>query len=200
MTAPGGDFGEGAHDDRAGSRPPGGRAFEEPTRQTAWEPPGSDHPPPAYPAGYQPGYPYQQPPGPPYPPAPPPPGYGPPPGFGPPPGYGPPPGFGPPPGYGPAPYPAGYPPLPDYHGGYWPSGDARPGTNGLAIASLLLSLTGLLCCFIGSIAGIVLGVVALSQIKRTRQGGSAMAAAGIVIGIGGLLVGLAVAAVTVHSR
>lgn len=195
MTGGGGSFGEGARDDEAESRSPGGRGFAEPARQAAWEPPGSDYPPPhpgVYHPGYEPGsaapYPppanvpaYQQPPGRPYPPVPPPPGYG------------------SPPGYEPAPYFGGYPP-PAYPGGYGPFG-AKPVTNGLAVASLLSSLTGLLCCFIGSIVGIVLGIVALSQIKQTRQGGHGMAVAGIVIGsIGALLFGLVVAVFGIRSR
>lgn len=193
----GGSFGEGARDDEAESRSPGGRGFEEPTRRAAWEPPGWDYPPPhpgAYHPGYEPGsaapYPppmpppanvpaYQQPPDRPYPPVPPPPGHG------------------PPPGYEPAPYFGGYPP-PAYPGGYGPPG-ARPGTNGFAVASLVSSLTGLLCC-IGSIAGIVLGIVALSQVKQTRQGGHGMAVAGIVIGGIGVLIGLVVTVVSISSR
>lgn len=117
MTAPGGGFGESAHDDADASRP--GGAFAEPTRQGPWEPPGSDYPPPGYPAPYpapipppapMPGYGQ---PAPPYPPVP------------------------PPPGYGPAPYPGAYPPLPNYRGGYGTFDAARPGTNGLAVASLV---------------------------------------------------------------
>ncbi len=132
----GGSFGEGARDDEAESPSPGGRGFEEATRQAGWEPPGLDYPSPhpgMYHPGYAPGsaapYPppnvsaYQQPPGRPYPPASPPPGYGTPPGYDP-----------------AAPYSGGYPP-PAYPAGYGPSG-ARPGTNGLAVASLVSSLTG----------------------------------------------------------
>ena len=56
-----------------------------------------------------------------------------------------------------------------------------PGTNNLAVASLVLSIIGL-CCGIGSIVGIVLGFVARSQIKTSGQSGDGMALAGIIIG------------------
>jgi hypothetical protein len=190
MTAPGGGFNDSAHGDEANPLQPGGQAPERPTQQPPWEPPGSDYPPPAYqPPGYSAGHPAMYPPpGPPYPP-------------------GPLPAGGPPPGYGALPYPDGYDgyyAMPDYHyfeqGGYGPPDLMQPGTNGLAIASLILSLTGFLCCFVGSIVGIVLGVVALSQIRQTRQGGYGMAVAGIVIGIGTLLVGLVFTTLRIHTR
>lgn len=72
----------------------------------------------------------------------------------------PPPNFGPPPGGMPAP---------------------QAGTNGLAIASLILSVVGFFCG-IGSIIGIILGFIARGQIKQTGQGGAGLATAGIIIG------------------
>jgi uncharacterized membrane protein len=69
----------------------------------------------------------------------------------------------------------------------------------MAIASLISSFTGLLCC-IGSIVAIVLGTIALDQVKRTREDGYGLAVAGIVIGILGLLAWLIVAIFSVHSR
>ena len=103
-----------------------------------------------------------------------PPGYGPPPpGYGaPPPGYGAPP---PPPGYG-AP-PPGYGGQPQY--GYQPGGP-KPGTNGLAIASLVTGILG--CCGPLAIAAIVLGIVARGQIKQSGQQGEGLAIAGIICG------------------
>ncbi|BBZ12822.1 DUF4190 domain-containing protein [Mycobacterium branderi] len=79
--------------------------------------------------------------------------------------------------------PPGYP-----QGGYdgYPE---QPGTNTLAIASLVASLVGLLCG-VGSIVGIVLGTVAVNQIKQTRQQGYGLAVTGIVVGIGTLVVGI----------
>jgi len=59
----------------------------------------------------------------------------------------------------------------------------------MAIGSLVASLVGFLC-WLGSIVGIVLGVVALNQIKQTREEGHGLAIAGIAIGALSLVVGL----------
>ena len=92
-----------------------------------------------------------------------------------PPGNYPVPGSQPPPAYPPPGYPApgGYPPP-----GYPP----RAGTNGMAIGSLVCSVAGLACYGIPSIVGIVLGVVAMNQIKQTGQEGRGMALAGVIVG------------------
>ena len=37
-------------------------------------------------------------------------------------------------------------------------------------------------CGIGSIVGIVLGIIAMNQIKQTREGGHGLAIAGIAVG------------------
>jgi hypothetical protein len=68
----------------------------------------------------------------------------------------------------------------------------------MAIAALISSFTGLFCC-IGGIVAIVLGIIALDQIKRTRQDGYAIAVAGIVIGIATLIVALIVGIFAMHS-
>ncbi|WP_406814553.1 DUF4190 domain-containing protein [Mycobacterium sp. M23085] len=225
MTAPGGGFGEGAHDDKADSPTAGGGAGEQPDASAPWEPPEAppaaesvppSYPPPGYSPEYGSGFPppagpppgYEQPPGyggPAYPPPPyPPPPYGgpayPPPPYPPPP-YGgpayPPPPYGGPPPYGPPTYPAGYYPMPDYQGGYGPAGPPPAGTNRLAIASLIASFAGLLLP-VSSIVAMVLGVIALDQIRRTRQDGFGMAVAGIVIGIATLLVVLVVLLFKLH--
>lgn len=60
------------------------------------------------------------------------------------------------------------------------------GTNGMAIGSLVASLIGLCTC-IGSIVGIILGVIALNQIKERGQDGRGMALAGIWVGVGGIV-------------
>ncbi|MGA8331526.1 MAG: DUF4190 domain-containing protein [Mycobacterium sp.] len=96
-------------------------------------------------------------------------------------GYAPPPGYGGPPPY----YPGPYDP---YHG--YPTGPQR--TNGLAVASLVTSIAGVvlgiplaLFCYVGvliPIVGAVLGGVALGQIKRTNQPGHGLAIAGLAIG------------------
>jgi uncharacterized membrane protein YeaQ/YmgE (transglycosylase-associated protein family) len=96
----------------------------------------------------------------------------------------------PPPIY-PPPYPGvvGYPGYPGYYqGGYDPYRPTKPpGTNGKAIAALVTSLVGLFCCGLPSIVGLILGVIAMRETKRTGQDGYAMAMIGAIIG------GLAVA-------
>ena len=54
----------------------------------------------------------------------------------------------------------------------------------MAIASLVASCIGILpfICGLGSIIGIVLGVVALNQIKTSGEGGRGLAIAGIAVG------------------
>ena len=54
-------------------------------------------------------------------------------------------------------------------------------TNGMAIASLVLSLVG---C---SLLGIIFGGLAISQINKGRGSGKGLAIAGLVIGIVGLI-------------
>ena len=94
----------------------------------------------------------------------------------------------PPPVY-PTPYPTPYPPAAGYpyppYGGdpfdpYRPL--KPPGTNGKAIAALVCSLSGLVFCGLPSIAGIILGIVAMRETKRTGQDGFGLAVAGLAIG------------------
>ncbi|WP_328389987.1 DUF4190 domain-containing protein [Nocardia sp. NBC_00416] len=78
-----------------------------------------------------------------------------------------------------------------YQAGYQPYGyPANRGTNGLAIASLVTSLAGFATCGLTSIVGIILGVIALNQIRDSGQEGRGMALAGIWAGVG--LIALAV--------
>jgi hypothetical protein len=101
------------------------------------------------------------------------------------------PGGYPPPGF-PAPgYPApghqqpGYPPpYPPYAGGYPydPYRAAQPaGTNGKAIAALVCALTGLLCG-LPAVVGVVLGIIAMRETRRTGQDGWGLALAGVIVG------------------
>lgn len=53
----------------------------------------------------------------------------------------------------------------------------------MAIASLVCSLASPLCCSVLSLVGIILGVVALNQIKQTGEQGRGLALAGIIIGV-----------------
>ncbi|MBV8862949.1 MAG: DUF4190 domain-containing protein [Mycobacterium sp.] len=166
-------------------------------------PPGDDPPTPVEPRAPL-NYPEYLPPYSPHAsPAPPAPPYGYPPAHYGPPSYGAPPGYGGPPGYGPPPgYPGPYDPYQLY-----PRGPA--GTNGLAVGSLITSIAGVvlgipltLTCYIGAViplVGVVLGAVALGQIKRTNQQGRGLAIAGIVVGavMTVLLVLIAIAMMTV---
>ena len=83
----------------------------------------------------------------------------------------------------PPPYPGG-----PYHYGtpgyaYDPYRPLRPvGTNGKAIAALVLSLLGLTCCAVTAVPGVVLGVTAMRETKRTGQDGWGIALAGTIIG------------------
>jgi hypothetical protein len=120
------------------------------------------------------------------------------------------------PGPAPASYPPGpYPPAPAFPGqapgggyqsppvpGYWAQPPA-PGfvrvtrTNGLAIASLVLGILWLF--WLGSLVGLVLGLVALKQIKDRNQGGRGIAIAGVVLSVL-WLVGLVVAVIVGASK
>ncbi|WP_157803730.1 DUF4190 domain-containing protein [Luteimicrobium subarcticum] len=144
----------------AGAYPPP-QAYPPPTgpaapQQGAYPPPPSGQPP-AYPGAY-PGQPGQ--PGAGYPGQPTPyPGQG---GYPGQPGY---------PGRQPGPY--GTPPV-------WAPPAAR--TSGLAIASLAVSLGGIVTCGAASIVGLILGIVALNDIKKNGTRGKGLAIAGIVVG------------------
>jgi hypothetical protein len=98
----------------------------------------------------------------------------------------------PPPGFPYSPAPGNYAPPPEY-GAPYPTGYGYPaqptGTNSLAIFSLVASVVGLLCG-IGSIIGIVLGTIAISQIKKSRQNGYGLAVAGIVVGVASLVISI----------
>lgn len=84
----------------------------------------------------------------------------------------------PPPGYvaGPAPYP-GYDPYDPYR----PM--RPPGMNGMAIASLAVSVGSIvLCCGATAFIGIILGVIGMRQTRRTGQDGHGLALAGTIVG------------------
>ncbi|MEC3913963.1 DUF4190 domain-containing protein [Nocardia sp. CDC160] len=105
---------------------------------------------------------------------------------------------------------AGYPPAGQVQGGgaqppgygypgYQPYGYSLPTqqTNSLAIASLIVSIVGLpgmfMCLFIPliSIVGLVLGIVSLNQIKSNpQQQGRGLALGGIWVGAAGVVIGL----------
>lgn len=85
--------------------------------------------------------------------------------------------------------PYGTPPPP----GYGAPMMAAPATNGNAIVSLVLSLSGLVCLYlIGPILGIIFGNKARKEIAVSggRQTGDGMAQAGVIIGW--ILLGLSI--------
>jgi hypothetical protein len=195
MTASGGDSGEKPQN--AGDQSPSEGTYEAPPIEQSAPLPGYE----AAPSGYEPSPPaYETPSA-----YPPPSGY-PPPSY-PPPGYPPPapggygaPGYPEPTPYYPGPQGGGAfppPPLPPQYGGTpGPGGYGYPappsGTNTLAISSLVTSVLGFipLCGWILSIVGIVLGIVALTQIKQSRQGGYGLAVAGIVVGAATMVISI----------
>lgn len=100
----------------------------------------------------------------------------PPPGPPTPPGQG---GFQPPPGYGSQPeyQPQGYQPY-----GFQPVAQQSK-TSGMAIASLVCSLSGILLCGIPAVLGVIFGFIGLSQTKDGARNGRGMAVAGLIVGI-----------------
>jgi hypothetical protein len=149
----------------------------------------------------------------------PPPGWPPvPDGFVPPPGWQPDPSWPPPPpgwqlwlpddtpgtpgagGYQPGGYqPGGYQP-----GGYQPGDYLRPaksGTNGFAIASLILGILGLFT--ISAILSIIFGIVALVKIRNVPQKGKGFAIAGLILScvwLAALAILIAVSVATTAQR
>ncbi|MDZ5620262.1 DUF4190 domain-containing protein [Nocardioides sp. HM23] len=73
--------------------------------------------------------------------------------------------------------PYGAPPSP--YGGY----PVPKQTNGLAIASLVVSIVSIaFCCGFPGVAGAIMGHVARKQIREQDQTGDGMALAGIIVG------------------
>lgn len=77
-------------------------------------------------------------------------------------------------------------------------------TNGLAIASLVLGIVGILFCWcygfgiLPSIPGVILGIISLGQIKKNGQGGKGIAIAGLILSILGGLLSIIMIFVFVH--
>jgi hypothetical protein len=70
-----------------------------------------------------------------------------------------------------------------------PAGDepgSDPGLNPLALASLVLGMVWVY--WLGSVLAIVLGCIALRQIRRDRRTGAGLAIAGVVLGCVGMAV------------
>ena len=79
-----------------------------------------------------------------------------------------------------APQPYSQPPVQHHY--YSGGAPATRGTNGMATASMVLGLVGFVSCGLTSVLAIIFGHVAQSQIKRTREEGSGMAVAGLILG------------------
>ncbi|OBC05112.1 hypothetical protein A5784_11375 [Mycobacterium sp. 852013-50091_SCH5140682] len=78
----------------------------------------------------------------------------------------------------PQPYPAAYPGYPTYPSyGYPP----HRGTSGMAIGALVCSALGLVVCLPAPI-GVILGIMAMRETKRTGQEGYGLALAAVIIG------------------
>ncbi len=78
-------------------------------------------------------------------------------------------------------YPGGYPApgYPAYGAAYTPP----PRTNGIALASMIVSIASLLLCVgFPGIVGLVLGIVGLNQVMRDGSRGRGFAITGIVVG------------------
>ncbi|MGP3914294.1 DUF4190 domain-containing protein [Nonomuraea sp. 10N515B] len=71
---------------------------------------------------------------------------------------------------------------PTHGGGGYEQPPPAPKTNGLAIASLILGITGFITCGFTSILAIVFGHVALNQIRRDGTDGRGMALSGTILG------------------
>ncbi|MBE1532352.1 DUF4190 domain-containing protein [Actinomadura algeriensis] len=79
------------------------------------------------------------------------------------------------------PYAQSYQPQPAVQHHHY-GGPSAPPTNGMATASMVCGLIGIVFCGFTAILAIIFGHVAQSQIRRTREGGSGMATAGLVMG------------------
>lgn len=96
--------------------------------------------------------------------------------------------------------PGGYPPgpMPTYGAGY--GAPPRSGTNGLAIASLVL---GILWIFgLGAVLAVIFGHVSKRQIRDRGEGGGGLATAGLILGylgIAGLILFIITAATAASS-
>lgn len=96
----------------------------------------------------------------------------------------------PPPGYPPS--PAGYPPQypPQYPPpGYPPYPQPFKPTSGWATAGLIFGILGFCLPIIGSLLGIVFGIIGITKTRDNRAGGRGMAVAGLSLGIVSLLFG-----------
>ena len=86
--------------------------------------------------------------------------------------------------------PAGYPPqFPPPGYGYPPYPQPSRPTSGWATAGLIFGILGFCLPIIGSLLGIVLGIIGITKTRDNRAGGRGMAVAGLILGIISLLFG-----------
>jgi hypothetical protein len=76
---------------------------------------------------------------------------------------------------------SGGPASPAYGYGVPAAPMSRP-TNGMAIASMVVSLASILVCGFPAVVGAILGHVARRQIRERGEGGEGMALTGIIVG------------------
>jgi hypothetical protein len=91
--------------------------------------------------------------------------------------------------------PGGYPqagqyPPPGMYPQYGYPAYPSSGTNGLAIASLVLGIAQIFLWFVAGIPAIILGAVALRQVRLSGQSGRGMAIAGIILGSIGIVLSI----------
>ena len=86
------------------------------------------------------------------------------------------------------------PPPPQYGAPQPPMGGMPPKTSGMAIASLVLGIVGIITCgcMIFSVLGIVFGVIAKKDIRESggTKTGAGLAQAGFILGIVGVVLGI----------
>lgn len=85
----------------------------------------------------------------------------------------------------PPPPPAGQPYGPPGGYGYQPQPPPSRGVNGMAIASMICSVMWMYG--VGSVLAIIFGSIARRQIRERGESGGAMATAGLIIGVLGLI-------------
>ena len=95
----------------------------------------------------------------------------------------------------PPPPPPGQPYGPPGGYGYQPQPPPSPGVNGMAIASMICSVMWMYG--VGSVLAIIFGSIAKRQIRERGESGGAMATAGLIIGVIGLIGAVLVIAVVI---
>jgi hypothetical protein len=78
-------------------------------------------------------------------------------------------------------YPASAVPASPGYGYGYPTGPVRQ-TNGLAIASMVVSLASIVICGFPAIVGAIMGHVARKQIRERGEDGDGMALTGVIVG------------------